>query len=625
MRELFALDVETKGIKGMSYAALEPWRVRQGKAYITAVSVCDPGGLTDTILRRDYADNDGFLNALVKMLENLEGANVYCHNGVFDLAFNIASLQPKRCGAIPSVIRNIKWHDTMLLAKWLVNGQKAERISFSYSLLNLAQCFLEKHPQLAEFVEMKSKPFQETDDTYWEERNVLDVIMTQALAEFFEENLPADQRPGYKVEMRNLIPVANSWITGIRIDQKRLEEIRAKFTLEMEGIIDELGISPSVLTSPKQLGNLLFNELKVNPVSYTPTGAPSTAADDIKLIAFNLVNGGDEHRGRLLNMIRRYKELSTLMSKYIKGAEEALAHTGDGYIYGAPRIFGTYTGRFTYSSKTLDTYKTSIALHQIPRKDKDVRSMMVPPEGMKVYEADAAGQESRLMAIRSGDQAMLKVFTDKLDFHSMTGSGIVGTDYNEFYVKYKGGDLRATEDRQMGKLSNLSCNYRIGGKALAQKAFEDYDIVMSIDKGQFLVNSFNRTYPGVPQYWESVIKEARAKGYTEAYGGRRYKIFDWSNKFRWASESSAINTPIQGAGAAMKNIAIAEVFDKVPDEATFILDLHDATFYYVPEDETGKKIDHTLANIDYKQYWGFEIPIPLPYDSKLGNSWAEVK
>lgn len=624
MREIFSLDVETKGVKGYSFASLEPWRVRQGKSYITAVSVCDPGGQTDTLLRRNYSSPEAFVDAFLSMLDKLQGANIYCHNAVFDMAFSIATAQPNRCGIVPQVFRDIRWYDSMLLGKWVINGQKAERAAFSYSLVNMVQNFLPDHPMLAEFVEMKSRPFKETDEDYWEERNVLDVIMTQALAVFLEEHLKPEQRPGYLAEMGNILPVANSWITGIRIDQERVREIREKFMSEMTGLIDELQLAPSLLTSPKQLAQYLYGDLKVQPVSWTPTGAPSTAADDLKLIAFNLINAGDEHRGRIMTLIRRYKELATLMSKYIKGVEEALAHTGDGYIYGAPRIFGTYTGRFTYASKTLDMYKTSIALHQIPRKDKDVRSMMVPPPGHILYEADASGQESRLMAIRSGDEAMIRVFNDKMDFHTMTGSGIVGMEYMDLLTKYKAEEPRAIEDRQMGKLANLSCNYRIGGKALSMKAFEDYDIVMSIDKGQFIVNSFVRTYPGVSKYWDAVIAFARATGYTEAFGGRRYKIFDWSNKFRWSSESSAINHPIQGAGASMKNIAITEVFNQVP-EVTFILDLHDATFYYIPDKSYGTRIDKVLSTIDYQKHWGFVPPIALPYDSKMGNSWAEVK
>lgn len=625
MRQIYSLDLETKGVSAeWQFASLEPWRVRQGLSYITSVAVCTPSQETDIIVRGDYADNESFVRAIESMLEALQGQIVYCHNAVFDLAFLIATLQPDKFQPIHPLVRGIRWHDTMLLTKWVINGQRAEQMNFSYSLVNLCQNFLEDHPRLAEFVEEKSKPFVWNDDQYWSNRNVLDVIFTQELAVYMEENLKPEQRNGYSVEMEDLVPVANSWITGIRIDVERISFVREKFQSEMNTILQETGLEGSMITSPKQLGHYLFDVLQIKPKSYTPKGAARTSADDIKLIAYEANISGNVEMAKKLNGIKRYKELATLMSKYISGMEKALAHTQDGYIYGAPRIFGTYTGRFTYSSKTLDTYQTSIALHQIPRKDKDVRSLMIAPPNMIIYEADASGQESRLMAIRSGDHAMIQVFNDGYDFHSMTGSSIVGKEYVEFMADYKAGDKRTTEDRQMGKLTNLSCNFRIGGKALSKKAFEDYDIVFPIETGNFLVSTFIRKYPGVEAYWDNAIQLARATGYAETFGGRRYKIHDWSFKWRWTSESSAINVPIQGSGAAMKNIAIAEVHNKVP-EAVFILDLHDATFYYVPDTSYGPKIDDVLTNIDYSKYWGFVPAVKLPYESKMGNSWAEVK
>jgi DNA polymerase I-like protein with 3'-5' exonuclease and polymerase domains len=179
----------------------------------------------------------------------------------------------------------------------------------------------------------------------------------------------------------------------------------------------------------------------------------------------------------------------------------------------------------------------------------------------------------------------------------------------------------------MGKLTNLSCNYRIGGEALAKKAFDEYDIQMTPDTGFFITNSFKRMYPGVPRYWDASIKFARANGYTEALGGRRYKLTDWSGRRIWQTESTALMTPIQGSGASMKNIAIAETFDKVTD-AHFALDLHDASFFWVPEDrakEIAKQIDDVLEHINYETYWAREIPIKLPYESKIGKTFADLK
>ena len=339
----------------------------------------------------------------------------------------------------------------------------------------------------------------------------------------------------------------------------------------------------------------------------------------------------------ILRKILEAKESATIYSKYVKTTYEALAHTGDGFIYSSPRIFGTYTGRMTYSnsttSKDFETdkktkFKTSIAMHQIPRKAKRVRQMLQPPEGFKVGEFDAAGQESRLMAIRSNDPVMINIFQRDLNFHSMTGASIIGMEYDVFEERRKAedGEGHYTEARQRGKLTNLACNFRIGGKALSEQAFEKYEVMLDISTGNHLVKTFAKTYRGVPQYWDSVIFESKTQGYTEAFGGRRFKLSDWQTH-RWGTESSAIMVPIQGSGASMKEVAITELKRNVP-EFNFALDLHDASFGYMQEDkaeEIFKKAEECLNSIDYSKYWGFKPPIPLPYDGMWGDNFADVK
>lgn len=628
-REIYALDVETAASdpRHAAYAGLEPWRQWQKQGHITSVSVCKPDGSVQSLHRRAMGD-DYFQNGVHNLLTELEGKIVYAHNAPFDVAWLIGNEKTQKTDKIPNSIRKISWLDTLLAAKWVVNGQVADDMNFSLSLVNLIESFLPNHPLMEEFARMKAmdvKPGENPE--YWERRNILDVTFTRILAEFLEEKLPPRCRMGYVTEMKNIIPVANSWMTGIRIDQDRLSEIEDKFLKEQAEIIKRIEIPPNVLTSAKQLGFLLFTQLSLPPESFTPTGTPSTNADDLKMIGFKLAQSGNEKLAKFMKDVSRYKQIATLMSKYVNGAKNALSHTGDGYIYAAARIFGTYTGRYTYSSKTLDSWQFSIALHQIPRKDKDIRSCLVPPEGRAVYEADAAGQESRLMAIQSGDETLINIFNTGINFHTMTASGIVGREYEELQAEFDVGDLKAIEHRQMGKLTNLSCNYRIGGKALAKKAFDEYDIPMTINMGYFITQSYQRSYPGVPKYWDDAIQFARVNGYTETLGGRRYKINDWSSKRAWQSESTALMVPIQGSGSSMKNIAISETFDKVP-EAEFALDLHDASFFWVPEEtaeQVGKQIDDVLANIDYKKYWARDIPVKLIYESKIGKTFADVK
>ena len=254
--------------------------------------------------------------------------------------------------------------------------------------------------------------------------------------------------------------------------------------------------------------------------------------------------------------------------------------------------------------------------------------MLLPPDGHVIYEADASGQESRLMALRSGDPIMLKIFGEGLNFHSQTGAAIIGMEYDDFEAARaeEHGEGYYTEQRQLGKLTNLSCNYRIGGKSLSEKAFTKYDTFLEISTGNHLVNTFNRTYKGVPEYWEDVIWESKQKGYVEVFGGRRYKLTDWDTH-RWATESSAINVPIQGAGASQKEIAIKETFEKVP-AARFALDLHDASFMYIAREDAQRlkpELDSAFNSIDYSKYWGFTPSISLPFESMMGDNFADVK
>lgn len=631
----FVLDIETRSLDPSMalHAALEPWRLRQGKAEITSIDVIRPDGSTLQIVH----DSSNWKDRVKQLLTDLKGETVYCHNAQFDIAWLIAELRNDRCGPIPSEITNINWRDSMLLTKWLINGQLADTTHFSYSLANLIKTFLSDHPRASEFLELKSKGFIPGENAeYWLERGSLDVLMTQALVEKLAPKLPQEQITGIKTEFDCIVPIANSWIMGIKIDQEILDTLEPELSLERKTYAQNLGISETVFTSPKQLSNLLYNVWGLPIIEKTATGAPSTSADTLLWLEYELRKSNRLELANNVKMILKAKNVSTLLSKYVKTTYEALEHTRDGFIYGCPKIFGTYTGRMTYSNTTSTKdfeedkrtkFKTGIALHQIPRKAKKVRQMLMPPEGQILYEADASGQESRLMALRSKDEVMLKVFRDGLNFHSQTGAAIIGLDYSEFEEARaeEHGDGYYTEQRQLGKLTNLSCNFRIGGKSLSEKAFTKYDTFMTVDTGNFLVKTFCRAYPGVQQYWEDIIWEAKRLGYVEVFGGRRYKLTDWATH-RWATESSAINVPIQGAGASQKEIAIKEVFDQVP-EALFAMDLHDAGFWYIKESDLHitREIDRVLDNINYEKYWGFKPSIPLPFESMCGNNFGDVK
>ena len=633
--DIAVLDIETRSKKFemREHAGLEPWRVRHGTAEILSVDVYFPGGRCVQLVNKD----DGFKDRLIELLKSLEHKIVFAHNAIFDVAWLIATLQPKRCGDVPTYIKNIQWRDSMLLFKWLINGQLAEGIRFSYSLQNLVKKFLADHPDTPEFVKMKSEAGIAGEDVeYWLERGTLDVKMTYELIAKVYHKVPHDMRVGMMTEFECIWPVANSWINGFRIDIKQLEANDVKYSNLKFEIAKELGTDAGLFSSPKRLGHFLFTELGLTPHDHTPSGNPGTSKGDLMWIEYALKQRGDP-KALIVRKILEAKEASTLYSKYVKTMKEALAHTGDGYIYSSPRLFGTYTGRMTYSNsvthkdpdkETKTKYKTSIAMHQIPRKAKDIRASMMPPEGYDILEFDAAGQESRLMALQSKDQTLLDIFTKGLNFHSMTGASIIGMDYDDFEeIRNKEkDDGPMTEARQRGKLTNLACNFRISGKALAKQAFEKYDVMIDISTGNHLVKTFTSSYEGIPDYWKRSIYNAKTNGFAETYGGRRFKVQNWQQE-RWQTESSAIMVPIQGSGASMKEIAISQLAKQFP-EFHFALDLHDASFGYVLSDQAKRifsEMEEFLNTIDYEPFWGFKPSIALPYDGKMGSTFADVK
>jgi DNA polymerase I-like protein with 3'-5' exonuclease and polymerase domains len=175
----------------------------------------------------------------------------------------------------------------------------------------------------------------------------------------------------------------------------------------------------------------------------------------------------------------------------------------------------------------------------------------------------------------------------------------------------------------MGKLANLSCNFRIGGPALSKQTFVKYDMVIPIPVSYQLINTFKRLYRGVPSYWDRAIEFSRGSGYATTAADRRYKINDWSKS--WSAEQTAISLPIQGTGADHKLIALATVQRKIP-EARFVMDLHDASFFLAPNKECHEEIGSVLNAIDYEPIWcNLTTNVPLPFEGKFGTSFKDVK
>lgn len=612
------LDLETGTPDGdlSTGHALEPWRARQGKGFITSLHVYGDKHIIN--IKRPTREQ------IIEVLERLAGEEVYAHFALFDVAWLWASIEPNRLARLSKAITGVRWRDTVLLAKWVLNGRKADDMYLSYSLLNLINTFKDKmgYEGADDFIRMKQQESFDSNDQYWEQRGQRDALWTYRLAKFFESQLPEVCRRGYVIEARCIPQIANSWLMGMYVNQKAFAAAEAQIETDIAAGCAALGLPESVLGSPAQLGRVVFGDWGFQPLARTPTGQPKADADTWIMLAFA---SGDPR----LKLVLKTRQALTLRSKYIRTVHEALSRTGDGYLYGKPAMFGTGSGRLTYASETLKGLKASIAQHQIPRKDKIIRAYLSPPPGTRLFETDAMAQESRIMGIWSRDSEIIRIFNEGINFHSHMACKIYGMSYEDFQHGYESGDLKLTEWRQMGKLTNLSCNFRIGGKNLAKKALTEYDTYMTEMEGRKLVSTFKRAYPQVPNYWDNIIAFAAKYGYSYTLAQRRYKVPKdmLQGSDAWKVEGTIISHPIQGTGAEQFLAALSSV----PD-ARIQTNMHDGIFWVVDEGPAGKEESEYILNAmnqtNYQKLWDLPDPlsIPLLYEgSKIGTSYADVK
>ncbi|MAE87234.1 MAG: hypothetical protein CMB80_31160, partial [Flammeovirgaceae bacterium] len=457
MNDIYALDIETAPTKATNFPyALEPYRLKQGLARVTCITIAGPG---DPVTLHERANN---LENIKDELINLASQQVVCQNTVFDVAWLIETVGYE-------IVSKIKWRDTMLLGKWIENSQ--ERLSFS--LINLITRWLHEHPMFEEFDKIKNDNVTPGENyEYWLRRNVMDSILTRDLYILMMKHLPASCRRGYILEQGNLAPVARGWVTGIRLNTEGAKALQPRIANAKTGICDALGIAGTVLGSPSQLSNLLFNQWGLTGISKTKTGW-STKKDDLARI--NLMMRGTDV-GKRLQMVMDFKQLRTLETKFINGILDTERYNLGPINHSAPRIFSTYTGRFTYSSNYTrmkgvpKTARPGIATHQLPRKGP-TRSLLEVPEDRELGELDAAAQEMRGMAVAANELTMINHFNNGVDLHGDMAADIAHEDYEDFMTKYRAEDKAAENFRYAGKLLNLSCQYRIGWKSLMEKFF----------------------------------------------------------------------------------------------------------------------------------------------------------
>jgi len=602
---------------------LQPWRMLQGAAKIKSYALAwwdDAGVLQQAVkLWPERAD-------ITEVLKRIAASGRTCltWNGAFDIAWLCAD------GAYPEVWK-IKWLDAMLLWRHLEVEPEYDtnrNHKRSYSLESAIDRFYPGQNGFKEF-----EDFDATDAESMRKlavRNLGDAKFTLQIGYDLAHLLPPKRLRPAIIESWCMPMVGRANCFGMDVDVPYTQALSARLGGDAQVLLDALsphGVTETVVRSPKQLGEVLYGRWGLPPQGQTDSGLPSTDKEAL----YNLAEF--DHRAK---MVKEYREALNNRSKFADAILEAVRYNGEPRVHPGIRIFSTYTGRMTVSSKVgrNSAEKTvSSALHQTKRGEL-YRSPLVAPEGYTIVEFDARSQEYRWMGILSGDETMLGLCQDGEDAHAYMGAAVIGVDYatmlkvlhDEHHVSYN----EYRNGRQLGKVVNLSAQYRTSARKIRVISQVNYDTPMTQSMSVQVHGMYRRVYRRVPEYWNNAILRGRALGYVETLAGRQVQLRDpWDREHTWMLESTCINYPIQGVGADQKYLAMMCIRDVVSKhQAFFWFEMHDGLYFLVPNERVpafcrdGKRV---LDNLPYQRAWDFTPPVPMPWDCKTGESWGKLK
>ncbi len=400
------------------------------------------------------------------------------------------------------------------------------------------------------------------------------------------------------IEMPLVTVLAKMEQNGVRIDTDALKassEILTAEALKMEEEIHQLAGYSFNVASPAQVGEMLFDRLKLDDkAKKTKTGQYSTSEDVLEKI---------RSKHPIIAKILDYRGLKKLLSTYID-ALPLLVNSRTKKLHTSFNQTVAATGRLS---------STNPNLQNIPIRDaqgKEIRKAFIPDEGCLFMSADYSQIELRIMAHLSGDKNMLEAFRSGQDIHTATAAKI-----------YKIGLSEVTSDmRRKAKTANFGIIYGISTFGLAER------LTVPRAEAKELIDGYFATYPDVKRYMDESIQRAKENGYVETIFGRKRYLADINSQnsvVRGFAERNAINAPIQGSAADIIKIAMIRIQQRIEKEglkAQMILQVHDELNFSVPVDEL-----ETLQKLVVDEMEAaVSLQVPLIADCGVGKNWLEA-
>lgn len=397
------------------------------------------------------------------------------------------------------------------------------------------------------------------------------------------------------IELPLIKVLADMEIFGIKVNKEEFEKLDVEISNRIENLeikIYELAGEQFNINSPKQLGEILFEKLKLPVIKKTKTGY-STNVD----VLDKLYN---EHE--IISLILEYRQIAKLKSTYIDGMLMEISE--DGKIHSKFNQTVTATGRLS---------STEPNLQNIPIRTEEgrlIRKAFVAGKNHKLISADYSQIELRVLAALSKDENMLDAFKHGIDIHTKTASEV-------FHVDLK--DVTKLQ-RSEAKAVNFGIVYGISDYGLSE------DLKISRKRAKEYIEKYLNSYPKISEYMENIVKKAKEEGFVETIFHRRRYIPELKSSnfnIRSFGERIALNTPIQGSAADIIKIAMIHVYNRLKKEklqAKLILQIHDELIIECPDEELDKVINVLREEMEN----AVNINVSLIAEVEYGDNWYEI-
>jgi DNA polymerase I len=404
----------------------------------------------------------------------------------------------------------------------------------------------------------------------------------------------------YETLERPLVPVlAHMEQAGIKVDRDMLSRLSADFAQRMAGLEAEAHSQAGRefnIGSPKQLGELLFDEMSLPGGKKTKTGAWVTDSDVLEDLA--------EQGHNLPRTILDWRMLQKLRSTYTEALQAAISPR-TGRVHTSYMMAGAQTGRLA---------STDPNLQNIPVRTEEgrkIREAFVAEDGNVLVSADYSQIELRILAHMADIPALKAAFKDGLDIHAMTASEMFG-------VPIEGMDPMV---RRQAKAINFGIIYGISGFGLARQLG-----IPQSEASDYIKEYFKR-FPGIRQYMDETKEYARATGFVRTAYGRKIHLPDMKAKgpARSFSERQAINAPLQGTAADIIKRAMIRMPAAIADaglKARMLLQVHDELVFECPEKEATRLIEVARETMSSADGPSLKLSVPLVVDAKAAKTWA---